>query len=343
MSARKQRAKSPSPAASSSVKPKANSTPKDTKDTKAAKVETYQSLFNKIDTDGSGTIDASELFSTVSKLYPEHRFTRSEIGKMFDEADVNHDGAVSYKEFCHILNHAEGKANAWGKLEQSLWHRAAKNVSNLSQLVVSKRAKEFARSHSYECADSGQLVPTAGIRLIAEIVGDCFVLLVGFGIAYAAFFNSNAHTLRGFDLNPSFQSQSLGLSLFKNSGSEEQDLQKKVFEVETFALIVAIVLDLNAKIYGKTVGFHLFGLETVNKASKKTANFFQMILFDPLTIIFLAITCYQHFCDDFVVFNKLSEWVTYVLYADVLFCLYLLVVGTYPTEDLFGLQVVVQK
>jgi hypothetical protein len=340
MSARK-RAKSPSPAASSVVKPKVNSTPN--KDTKAVvKVETYQSLFNKIDTDGSGTIDASELFSAVSKLYPEHRFTRSEIGKMFDEADVNHDGAVSYKEFCHILNHAEGKANAWGKLEQSLWHRAAKNVSDLSQLVVSKTAKDFARSHSYECADSGHLVPTAGIRFIAEIVGDCFVLCVAISIGLCSYLNDNARYLRGTFMNEIHSFEILRDSA-KSARTESLDFAQKAKNLTTVIFIVGIALNLFVRFFGVTVGFHLFGLETVNKASKKTANFFQMILFDPLTIIFLAITCYQHFCDDFVVFNKLSEWVTYVLYADVLFCLYLLVVGTYPTEDLFGLQVVVQK
>jgi hypothetical protein len=261
---------------------------------------------------------------------------------MFDEADVNHDGAVSYKEFCHILNHAEGKANAWGKLEQSLWHRAAKNVSDLSQLVVSKRAKEFARSHSYECADSGQLVPTAGMRFIAEIVGDCFVFAVAVSIGLCFILNGNAHA-GALTVIDEFHDFQITRDTAKNVHTESLAFAQKAKALMTITFIVGIAINLFFRFFGVTVGFHLFGLKTINKSSRKTANFFEMILFDPLTKFLLAITCYQHFCDDSIVFNKLSELVTYVLYADVLFCLYLLVMGKYPTEDLFGLQVVVQK
>jgi hypothetical protein len=268
---------------------------------------------------------------------------------MFDEADVNHDGAVSYKEFCHILNHAEGKANAWGKLEQSLWHRAAKNVSDLSQLVVSKTAKDFARSHSYECADSGHLVPTAGIRFIAEIVGDCYVLCYAISIGLCSYLNNNAYSL-----HPSTIEKFL-VATARDSGTEDLEFTKKAKSLATITIIVAIALNLFVRFFGKTVGFYLFGLETVNKASKKTANFFQMILFDPLTIIFLAITSYQYFFilkgrtseqlegDDLAIFKHFREWFEYSLYIEYVCCSYLLVTGRYPTEDLFGLQVVVKK
>jgi len=206
----------------------------------------------------------------------------------------------------------------------------------LSHLVVSKRAKEFARSHSYECADSGQLVPTAGIRFIAEIVGDCFVFAVAVSIGLCVILNGYAHR---HDLE--FHDFQITRDTAKNVHTESLAFAQKAQALMTITFIVGIAINLFFRFFGVTVGFHLFSLKTVNKSSRKTANFLQMILFDPLTIIFLAITCYQHFCDDSIVFNKLSELVTYVLYADVLFCLYLLVMGTYPTEDLFGLQVVV--
>ncbi|KAH3774328.1 neo-calmodulin-like [Dreissena polymorpha] len=59
-------------------------------------------VFDIFDLNSDGFISAEELFEMLQKL-GEH-ITRSEADKMINEADINRDGKVDYKEFKAILN-----------------------------------------------------------------------------------------------------------------------------------------------------------------------------------------------------------------------------------------------
>eukprot|EP00802_Teleaulax_amphioxeia_P003760 Tamp_03763.p1 GENE.Tamp_03763~~Tamp_03763.p1 ORF type:complete len:1127 (-),score=261.01 Tamp_03763:195-3440(-) len=64
--------------------------------------DALEKQFKSWDTDGSGCIDRKELKEALQKLGDGH--TEAEIKELFDDADQNHDGKISFEEFRKAVN-----------------------------------------------------------------------------------------------------------------------------------------------------------------------------------------------------------------------------------------------
>uniref|UniRef100_A0A7S4IS33 EF-hand domain-containing protein n=1 Tax=Vannella robusta TaxID=1487602 RepID=A0A7S4IS33_9EUKA len=60
--------------------------------------EDLRAAFNKFDLDGNGSIDRKELSQVFQKMSGRQP-TEEELDQMFDEADENKDGEISFDEF----------------------------------------------------------------------------------------------------------------------------------------------------------------------------------------------------------------------------------------------------
>jgi hypothetical protein len=140
----------------------------------------YQSLFDSIDVDNSGTIEASELFTAMRKAFPSARFTPADAIKMLEEADTNDDGVLSFDEFVSIMQNAEGIAGNWAKLNQSFFQKGLKSIRDVGVVAHSavRPFREFARQHSFDWdVDKDIKIASVGLRFGAEIVFGLIVLV----------------------------------------------------------------------------------------------------------------------------------------------------------------------
>jgi len=64
--------------------------------------DALEKQFKSWDTDGSGCIDRKELKEALQKLGDGH--TEAEVKELFDDADQNHDGKISFEEFRKAVN-----------------------------------------------------------------------------------------------------------------------------------------------------------------------------------------------------------------------------------------------
>lgn len=144
----------------------------------------YRPMFEKIDADKSGYIDASELLSAITKLFPESRFTGADIASMISEADCNADGVISLEEFTDIMVAAEGKSTLWGMAQKSMWATFSMNMQQTSAVIhtAARPLKLMARQHSYESAD-GKKIASVGLRMMTSIVGSLVALSIGVALS----------------------------------------------------------------------------------------------------------------------------------------------------------------
>ena len=67
-------------------------------------------LFNKIDKDGSGTIDTGELYTSMKQSFSSLNLTVEDVQHMMQKADLNNDGVIDFDEFSIIMGDAENHA-----------------------------------------------------------------------------------------------------------------------------------------------------------------------------------------------------------------------------------------
>ena len=65
-------------------------------------VENARRLFNKIDSNGNGSIELSEFISAYQKIDPS--VADVHLRQMFEEADVDEDGKLTFDEFLKVSN-----------------------------------------------------------------------------------------------------------------------------------------------------------------------------------------------------------------------------------------------
>merc|ERR1711862_41684 len=61
-----------------------------------------RTLFEVLDVDGDGVLDIKEFVDGFNKLNPS--LSRAELFKIFEEADTDESGGISYKEFSKVLD-----------------------------------------------------------------------------------------------------------------------------------------------------------------------------------------------------------------------------------------------
>lgn len=71
-------------------------------------------LFDEIDADGNGQLDAMELYSAAGKL-GFGNLTSGEITSILREADCDGDDLIDFSEFKAIVNSARGTSSKWAK------------------------------------------------------------------------------------------------------------------------------------------------------------------------------------------------------------------------------------
>lgn len=136
------RSKSPAPASASS---KSDAPVR----TNIGMTALYKPLFDRIDSNHSGSIDAKELWDAVSSSFGG--ITPLDLQSMMSEADVNHDGVISLEEFASIMTAAEGQSALWRSAQQSLWGTVKLNAADVVNVAHSaaKPLQEISRQHSY--------------------------------------------------------------------------------------------------------------------------------------------------------------------------------------------------
>ncbi|KAG2389017.1 hypothetical protein C9374_014417 [Naegleria lovaniensis] len=61
-------------------------------------INIYRNMFEKIDSDKSGTIDRLELFTMMKEL-TDGRITENDVDQMMKDADMDGDGRIDFEEF----------------------------------------------------------------------------------------------------------------------------------------------------------------------------------------------------------------------------------------------------
>ncbi len=150
----------------------------------------YEELFNSIDKDHNGSIDADELMTALG----DHlKWTPYRIDKLIRQADLNHDGTLDIQEFARIMEEHKDSMDMWGDANDSLWHNWKHRLTTtLSETVdviedMCQPAKEISRNHSTEMqvnvASEGAKVPvymrraSPATRIIASFCGPVVVAL----------------------------------------------------------------------------------------------------------------------------------------------------------------------
>jgi Ca2+-binding EF-hand superfamily protein len=59
-------------------------------------------MYDIFDLDGNGKISSSELGVALRALVG-HDIPQEKVREIFEMADVNHDGAIDFSEFCAVL------------------------------------------------------------------------------------------------------------------------------------------------------------------------------------------------------------------------------------------------
>ena len=64
-----------------------------------------RSLFNKIDADGSGSIEHAELYDALQLLFPERTLNPYTVQVFIEIVDENKTGEIEYHEFYQMIAH----------------------------------------------------------------------------------------------------------------------------------------------------------------------------------------------------------------------------------------------
>ena len=64
--------------------------------------EDIRAAFNRYDLDGNGTLDRNEIEAMLRELKKKPP-TKNQLNKIFEQADTNGDGAISFDEFVDVI------------------------------------------------------------------------------------------------------------------------------------------------------------------------------------------------------------------------------------------------
>lgn len=87
--------------------------------TNADSVEALTALFNEMDTDGSGALDAAEVVGLARRFYDGRAPTEKKVAEIIARLDKDGDGMVTLDE---LVQSAGAFQNAFGVPEDSLEH-----------------------------------------------------------------------------------------------------------------------------------------------------------------------------------------------------------------------------
>lgn len=294
----------------------------------------HEAVFREIDVDGNGQIDAAELFTAINKLYPEKRFTPGDVQSMIQEADMDSDGTISLDEYLLVVANPK---------KQSLWS-VLTDIGGVAELLhaTTQPLRALSHKHAFLCPETGAAVATVGLRLAAELASTVVIGalagLVSVAVTASALAAGRFHGKFGFN---SFQyRESLSMDIF------------------VFCIIIALPLQVRCWLKGQTLGMSLFGLHVVDKASHRPVGILQMLAFDPLAALSLLLRLYMRLVllegqderavmelggRDKALYMTLDQLLFIFLLARLAFTACMFLCGRWPTELIFGTQVVVKK
>jgi hypothetical protein len=145
-----------------------------------AKEAQHRALFNQLDTDKSGYLDASEIQAALIEMNggANAALTGAQVQMMIAEADTDDDGQVDFDEFCKVL----AISKKWQAVESSYMDTVFNVVDGFAKPV--QQAVRDNTVVNVVHAVSGDLLscPSFFSRCAASAVGTFVLILTGFGL-----------------------------------------------------------------------------------------------------------------------------------------------------------------
>lgn len=327
----------------------------------------YRELFDEIDADGNGKIDVAELNTVVTTLFPDQKFSKADIMYMIEEADLNHDGLISYEEFCDVMKKAEGKKSLWGDL--TLWGRTQKSLNEFRVTLNAARRplKEWSRQLSKK--NSGTNFPDPSLRAIGMSIATIMSVLCSFLLlhiitkicwsilsGYEVWRTDMHRTVYG-RLKDS-ASESFGkfiTSKYFGEDMEERvmkslnlDFDERLFRVYTLMLgdktsiLTTTALNLLCAFHGQTFAFWLMSFKLV-KSNGETCGILDVLMFNIIDVLDHMVKLYENFMvspSDVDTKMYIATANAVLLAIGGVFNIILLFTHRYPTEYFFNYRVV---
>ena len=104
-------------------------------------------LFDKIDTDGSGTIDFDELYNATAATFPSLKLTPEDVYGMIENADLNDDGVIDFQEFCIIMREAKDHLKTRIATTRRKFRDSSSHIGNSRSAVIGDEISNTFRDH----------------------------------------------------------------------------------------------------------------------------------------------------------------------------------------------------
>ncbi len=101
-------------------------------------MDVWEPVFNKIDTDRSGSIDTRELMTAMRKTFPKMNIGLNDVIGMMNDADINNSGDIDLEEFSIMMEKAkdEGSTSLWGKAEKNFFSAFGDDMTNVTNALT---------------------------------------------------------------------------------------------------------------------------------------------------------------------------------------------------------------
>jgi len=259
--------------------------------------EKYKDLFNSIDTDGSGTIEPTELTYALSDLH----LTPHQIDMMIKEADTDENGRLDLDEFSKIMEASKGADDAWGKASKTLWDKIFLKAKRSAEVVedACQPLHELSQRHSMAIVlptGTNAREPDVTLRVIAHVLGP---IILGFIIlSCASVFILPALSLAHNSMNSIDRYYFYGRlkanpvdTIVWLSMAEGRPSTMSVFLLACFiGGSAALISTLYPASRGQTPGHYIFGMQMVNARTGERCGFFMILLRTILWAVMIIIT-----------------------------------------------------
>merc|ERR1711939_253033 len=123
-------------------------------------------LFDEVDTDGNGSLDAEEVARFVRKLKPTRFMSAEEISDVMAQMDIDGDGSVTFDEFSQWWR-SGGSLTAAERLDEQA-ERCGEQLSEVLAALEECREKRSFVMASHEAAEISKKAHDLAMKMAAK-------------------------------------------------------------------------------------------------------------------------------------------------------------------------------